>query len=196
MSKKQSNVFKQLITIVLTAIILTITVTPAFAKGKAKAPALNSTAVSIVIGKSFNFNIYNLPKKATYQWEIGNVNVATVDKAGVVTGVKKGKTTITCRAKIAGKYTRIVASVTVLKPAIKVTINNKIETIKVGEYCDLNVDVIPASSNDKMTWTSSDKTIAKPEFNGFFKALKVGTVTITCTSVSGRTDSVTIKVTN
>lgn len=195
MSKKQRIIFKQLITVVLTAMLMTIAVTPAFAKGKVKAPAFNTNQVTVVISKSFDLNIKNLPKKATYQWSVMNGKVATVDKNGVVTGVSKGKTTVNCKVKKDGKYTRLTANVTVLKPAVKVLINNPIKTIKVGEGYDLNADLIPASSNDKLTWTSSDKTIAKPEFNGYFKALKEGTVTLTGTSVSGRSDSVTIQVT-
>ncbi len=54
--------------------------------------------------------------------------------------------------------------------------------------------MLPVSTTDEVTWTSSDEEIANPSYNGFFKALKTGTVTITCTSVSGRSDSVTIKV--
>lgn len=195
MSKKQRSL-KQLITVVLTALMLTLTLTPAFAKANTKMPVLNASKAQLVIGKSFDFNVKNKAKNVKYQWISSNEKVATVDANGIVTGISKGKTTITCRVKLSGYYVRVNASVTVYKPAVIVSISNPIETIKVGESYDLDADKTPASSNDKLTWTSSDKSIANPEFNGYFKALKAGTVTITCTSVSGRSDSVTIKVIN
>ena len=63
-----------------------------------------------------------------------------------------------------------------------------------GQEYDLNRVLGPKSSNDKTTWTTSDASIAKPDSLGKFTALKEGKVTITGTTMSGKSDSVTIMV--
>lgn len=194
MNKKQRTGMKIFTTIVLSIVLIFTTITPAFAK--TKEPTLNVTNKTILVGKSIDLNVKNKIANATYEWTSSKEKVATVDKNGVVTGSSKGEAIIHCKIKLSNKVYRLQAKIKVLKPAIKVTINNKIENIKVGESYNLNSSILPASSNDEVTWTSSDEKIASPQFNGYFKALKEGTVTITCTSVSGRSDSVTIIVSN
>ena len=195
MSKRQRNVLKRLAMFVIAAILVFTTVTPAFAKAEAKAPKLNAANVTIVVGKTFNFNVSNKLKGFAYQWSVTNDEVAVINEAnGVVTGVGKGTTNIFCRVITPGKSYRLNAKVTVLKPAVKVEITNPVTTLNVSDYYILRTELTPKSSNDIVSWTSSDKSIAKVDPDGSFAALKEGTVTITATTVSGRSDSVTIKV--
>jgi hypothetical protein len=58
----------------------------------------------------------------------------------------------------------------------------------------VNRTLAPFTSNDITTWTSSDNSIAKPDKNGKFTALKAGTVTITGKTFSGKTDSMTVRI--
>jgi hypothetical protein len=119
-----------------------------------------------------------------------------VNKAGLVKGLKKGTATVTCKIVASGKTYTLKAKVSVLTPATKIVINNKVSTMKVGDTLDLNRTLTPKTSNDKTTWTSSDKSIANPDKYGKFTALKSGKVTITGTTLSGKKDSVTITVTD
>lgn len=195
MSKKLSKVLKKLTMVAVALAMVISTISPAFAKAAVKAPTLNATEVTIVVGKSFNFNINGKIKGATYEWSANNDEVVTINKAnGVVTGVGEGKTNIFCRVKADGKIYRLAAKVTVLKPAVRVAITNPVDTLDVKDYYKLNVKLTPASSTDIVTWSSSDEDIAKVDPDGSFAVRKAGTVTITASTLSGRKDSVTIKV--
>jgi hypothetical protein len=158
-------------------------------------PALTKTSRNILVGDLYDLGVKNAPAGSTYVWKTSNKKVATVDKKGVVVAKSKGKATITCTVTDSKKKTyKLTCKVTVIKPANKVIISNEATVLNLGQKYDLNATVIPASSNDTVSWTSDDKTIAAPDKNGKFTALKQGTVTITAKTLSGKKVSVTIEV--
>ena len=162
-----------------------------YAAGEAK---LNKTSRSILTRQSFDFDVTGAPSDASVTWKSSNEKVATVDKDGVVTGVTKGTATITCEITSGGKTQKLTAKVSICKPAVKIEINNKVSELKYGTKVDLNRTLTPKTSNDVTTWKSSDIKIATVDSNGVVTALKDGTVTITATTMSGRSDSVEITV--
>ena len=195
MSKKLVRVFRKFTMVAFAFVLVCSTVSPAFVQAAAKAPSLNATKKTIVVGKSFNFNVNNKIKGATYMWEAAKEDVVSIDQGnGVVTGVGVGTSRISCRISVSGKNYRLTANVTVLKPAVKVTITNPVKQLDLKEYYRLKTKITPASSTDIITWTSSDVSIAKVDSDGSFAAMKAGTVTITARTLSGRSDSVTINV--
>lgn len=195
MSKELRSAMKRLAVLVVAFVIVVAAVTPALAAPAKKAPSLNTKEVTIVVGKSFNFNIVNKIKGATYSWRISNEEVAVVnEKNGTVTGVGKGTTNVFCRVSTGTSNYLLRGKVTVLKPAVKVTIVNPVEELGVGDFYQLKVDVVPESANDIITWTSSNKDIIKIDKDGSFVTRKAGTVTLTAKALSERSDSVTIKV--
>ena len=195
MSKNFKKAFKMLTMFALVAALLVPAISPAMAAAVKKAPTLNSEEKTILMGKTFDFNVNDAIKGSTYKWTSTNSKVAVVDERGLVTGVDKGKTNIDCTVTTTKNVRyRLRAKVTVIKPALKVEINNKVTHLNVGESYNLNITISPKSSTDIVSWTSSDKAIANPTANGIFKAAKAGTVTITAIALSGRKDSVTIQV--
>ena len=120
-----------------------------------------------------------LDKNATDKvtWSSSNKKVATVDKNGVVTAVKKGTVTITAKTSGGKKAT---CKVTVKVPATKVKLNKTKATVAKGRTLTLKATMTPSSSTDKLTWTSSNKKVATVDKNGKVKALKKGTATINC----------------
>ncbi|MBP3616675.1 MAG: Ig domain-containing protein, partial [Lachnospiraceae bacterium] len=160
-----------------------------YAAGEAK---LNETSRNILTQRSFDFDVKGAPAGADITWKSSDEKVASVDEAGVVTGIKKGNVTITCEVSSGGKKQKLTAKVTVCKPAVKIEIKNKISELEYGKKHDLNRTLTPAKSNDVTTWTSSDTTIATVDKNGVVTALDDGYVTITATTLSGRSDSVEI----
>lgn len=166
--------------------------------GTAKAaekPTISKTSRRILIGEKYDLNIKNKISKSTYKWESSDKKIAVVDSKGVVTAKSKGTAIITCTITTPDKEVFVeTCKVTVIEPALKFRISNKISMMNVGQEYDLNRKLAPNSSNDKTTWTTSDASIAKPDSLGKFKALKEGTVTITGTTLSGASDSVTITV--
>jgi uncharacterized protein YjdB len=187
--------FKSLIACALVAVMLLVSIvtTPVSTEAASK-PTISKTSRTILAGKKYNLDIKSKVKGSTYTWKSSDKKVATVSDRGIVTGVKKGKATITCTIDT-GKATYVVSSkVTIRVPAEEFAISNKITALNVGQKYNLNRTLTPAKSNDLTTWTSSDIKIAKPNSKGIFTALKIGTVTITGTTLSKATDSVTIKV--
>ena len=180
--------------LVLVFLMTGIPITPIAVAQAASVPAMSAKTADVLVGKTYDFKIDNKAKNSKYQWKSSDASIAKVTSKGTVTGLKKGKATITCQITAQGKVYKLTSTVAVRTPAKSITINNKITELKVGEKYNLNRTLSPASSSDKTTWSSSDKTIAKPDKNGIFTALKEGTVTITAKTLSGKKDSVTIKV--
>jgi len=179
-----------LVVAMLFALVITV---PTVANAAAK-PSISKKSQNILVGEDYDFNIKNKIKGSTYTWKSSNKKVATVDKKGVVTGIKKGTATITCVVKAPKKTYELSAKVAIKVPATKFVINNKVEALNLGQKYDLNRTLTPKTSNDLTTWTTSNKKIANPNSKGLFTALKEGKVTITGKTLSGKTDKVTIEV--
>ena len=134
-------------------------------------------------------------------WKSGDEKIATVDKNGKVTAVGNGTTTITATT-VDGNYTATV-TVTVNipeeKPEIdKVTLAAGKETLtKIGETTQIDVKLEPANAKDqKLTWKSSDESVATVDENGKVTAVGNGTATITVTTEDGKhtaTTTITVK---
>lgn len=163
----------------------------AYAAGEVK---LNKTSRNILTRQTYDFDVTGAPSDAVITWKSSDDSIATVDKNGVVTGIKKGTATITCEVTAAGKTQKLTATVSIRKPALKIEINNKVSRLKYGEKVDLNRTLTPKTSNDVTTWKSSNTSIATVDANGVVTGLKDGTVTITATTMSGKSDSVEITV--
>jgi len=81
---------------------------------------LTTQSKTITIGKSFQCKLNGL-KASKVKWSSSKPSVATVSKKGIVTGIKKGKATIT------GKYRGI-------KFTVKITVTSNPKTDKSGLY--------------------------------------------------------------
>ena len=112
-------------------------------------------------------------------WKSSNTAVATVTSTGKVKGVKAGTATITCTSKATG-----------LKATCKVTVGKVVIgtsefTIKKSRSAILYATVYPSDLTDKrVTWKSSNTSIATVTAEGKVKGIAAGTATITCTSVA------------
>lgn len=125
-------------------------------------------------------------------WSSSNKKVATVDKNGVVVGVKKGTAIITAKTSSGKKAT---CKVTVKVPATKVKLNKTKVTLAKGKSVTLKATLTPTNSTDKLTWTTSNKKVATVTSKGKVTAVKKGTATITVKTTSGKkaTCKVTVK---
>ena len=101
---------------------------------------------------------------------------------------------VTCKVTSAGETQKLTAKATICKPAVKLEIKNKVKEMSYGETVKFGTALVPTTSNDVVTWTSSDSKVATVDKNGKVKAVKEGKVTITATTLSGKTDSVTFNV--
>ena len=139
----------------------------------------------ILAGASTQITTTFNPTNATNQkliYETSDARVATVDQAGIVTGVDGGTATITVKSAEKNTITSKVV-VKVLASVKKITINKPAMDLTTGSITPLSVSFEPADAENKeLTWSSSDTSIATVSQNGEVKGIKAGTVVITAVS--------------
>lgn len=125
------------------------------------APSVSVASSSIYVGEKTQVS-FSGGEGVT--WASSNNSIATVDANGVVTGKKKGSVTIIGTSSVG---TQASVTITVSNPSLsstKVTLYLK-ETQKLTVY----------GGSGKITWSSSNKKVAKVDKNGKITALKKGT---------------------
>ncbi|MBR2572634.1 MAG: leucine-rich repeat protein [Clostridia bacterium] len=127
-------------------------------------------------------------------------SVAAVDATGLLTLKGAGKTTITAAAKNGKKKVKATAVLTVIDPAVPVSISidqGASAEIFLGRASEpLTVTALPLGSADaSVTWKSSDRKTVSVDSEGNLSGLKAGTAKITATSVKNKKVKATIRVT-
>jgi uncharacterized protein YjdB len=152
-------------------------------------------SVGLLVGKTIQVKPKITPAKATgiiYKYNSSKKSVATIDKAGVITALKKGTTTITVKA--GNKTQKFKVTVGTVLPK-KITLNKKSVSIKAKATTKLTVKWSPTNADPKtVTWTSSNKRVATVDKNGKVKAIKKGKCTITATTWNGKTVKCSVTV--
>ncbi len=157
---------------------------------------LNKTSYTLKKGKSVQLKVTKnaLGKKKKIVWSSNNEKVATVSSKGKVKGRKNGKATIT--AKVAGTKAKATCKLVVGTPVQKVKLNKNSVQLEIGKQFQLKPNVSPKKpTNKKVTYKSSNKSVASVSTKGMIKALKNGTAKITATAADGTGKSATCTVT-
>jgi hypothetical protein len=126
--------------------------------------------------KTAKIEIEKKNKNATYTYSTANDKIATVDEKGAVTGVSKGKTTITVYEYYIGVTKELgKVSVEVVGPKLAK------KEITVGINCKEDTAIDYKNNKAKYTYKSADTSIATVDKNGKVTGLKVGNTKITVT---------------
>jgi len=134
-----------------------------------------------------------LPKKTASNkltWTSSNKKIATVDKNGVVKGVKVGSAKITVTTFNKKKAT---CTVTVNKDPASVEFSSKSISIGLGESVTVK-PVVNKGAKPKYTWSSKNKKVASVDKKGKITGVKTGTTTITVTTQNKLKATLTVKV--
>lgn len=116
-------------------------------------------------------------------WASSNKKIVTVDKNGKIkAGTKTGTAKITVTLKSGKKATLKVKIQTAKVKTTKISGLKKKLTIKKGKSVTLKPVVSPITSQEKVTYRSSNKKIATVSSKGVVKGRRKGTVTITVKS--------------
>ncbi|MBQ6873294.1 MAG: Ig-like domain-containing protein [Clostridia bacterium] len=147
------------------------------AEAASKKIQLKKKKIKLTVGETYSQKLLDKNGKtidgSKVTWKSKNKKIAKVSKSGKVTAVKAGKTTIT--AKYNGKTYKFTVTVK------NATFKYSKKTLIVGssftqKLRDADGDTIKSS---KISWWSSDKSIAKVNKKGKVTAVSEGTVKIT-----------------
>ena len=144
---------------------------------------LNVSSLRLRVKQKYTVKVTGLAKgDSVVAWSTGNKKIARVSQKGVVTGKARGNTIITIR--LASGYTKKIR-VYVQKGLVKTTalkISNARLTLKKGRSYTLRTTVAPVTSQEKVTFKSSNSKVVSVNPKGKIYAKKKGRARITVRS--------------
>lgn len=152
---------------------------------------LPEKAITIGVKESVNMTP-TIPggSHTTFTWTVKNNAVATVTKAGKITGKNSGTTYITVKTHNGKKAS---VKVTVKAAPEKVTLNKTKLKLSLFDEVQLKAKLPAGSASNKLIWKSSNESVVSVFENGKLFAEDVGTATITVKTYNGK--KATCKVT-
>jgi len=155
---------------------------------------LNKTTLALIKGESETLVATVNPDDATDKtmtWTSSNADVASVDANGKVMALANGTTTIT--AKAGGKEAACAVTVTV--PLESISLNKTELSLIKGESETLIATIAPEDATENtVSWTSSNTSVATVESSGKVTAKGGGSATITA-KAGGKEATCSVNVT-
>ena len=156
--------------------------------------SVKSEAMQLIVGQSANVkaSVKGVEKKmdviahvALLRYYSTNRNVAKVDGNGNVTATGKGSCSIVA---VASNGVRARVRVKVLTAPTAMAFGKESYGVKKGKTLDLaaKLQLTPKDTKATLTWTTSDKQIAKVNKKGVVKGVKKGAATITVKAENGK----------
>ena len=156
---------------------------------------LNKGETTLCVGADETLTAKVSPDDVTNKsvtWGSNLPGIATVDENGKVTGVAEGDAIITATTH---NNQQATCTVHVVIPDTGVTLDESSITLNRGESQTLNATVLPSeATNKKVTWTSSNLSVATVDADGKVTAEGAGEATITVTTAFGNTATCAVKV--
>ena len=154
---------------------------------KVKGVDLDQKDITINVGNTIALKANINPDVAsdkTVEWTSSDTSVATVDKDGVVRGVKTGSTTITAKTNDGGFEAS--CTVNVINAVKGITVSDTRIALYPNKTKQLKASVTPVDAdNPNVVWESNDDEVAIVSETGLVTAKMPGTATITVKSVDG-----------
>ena len=148
---------------------------------------LDLSETRLEVGNTHMLNATIEPSDATDKgltWSSSNQNVVTVDNAGTITAVSGGTAIITVTTHD-GDFTA-TCTVTVIKSITGVTLSPYVHKMLIEDTIQLYALTQPEdATNQIITYSSSNSTIASVDSNGLVTANELGNATITVTTDDG-----------
>jgi len=185
---------------------ITVTV-PAFSGTQTPVSALtiSGDGHSVDADATLQLTAAATPSNATDKavtWYSSDSTIAYVDANGLVTGIQPGSATITAvsASNVTASYDVTVTGTGHIdpNPVQSVALSKDSLSVVEGGSDTLIATVTPSdASNQKITWTSADPSIATVNAStGAVGGVKAGTTTVTATAPSGASATATVKVTS
>ena len=157
---------------------------------------LSVSSLTLKVRQSFTIKVSGLASgDKVAKWKSSNTKIATVNSKGKVIARKKGSAaiTVTLASGLSKKIKVKVQNGTVKTTKIKIN-TRKVTLAKKGKTYKLTATVSPVTSQQKVTYTSSNPKVATVNSKGKITAKRKGTTVITVRSGSKKTTcKVTVK---
>lgn len=167
-------------------------VSPASPTVKVSGISFSQSSGTLESGKTLTLSPLIKPSNASNKsvsWKSSNQAIATVSPTGTVTAKKKGTAIITVTTVDGSKsatYTLTVTDSSSGPIKVKSIKLSTAATLEVGKTQKLTASINPVNaSNQKVSWKSSDPSVATVSSNGTITAKKKGTTTVTVTTADG-----------
>lgn len=149
---------------------------------------LSETETYVGKGRNKRITATILPVSATQKkllWTSSDESIVIVDQDGNIHGVNLGTATITATARDDGKVSA-TCKVTVVEETTKITLNQSIIRIMQNDTYQLQYTIEPASASVKrVSWSTTDASVAKVDSLGLVTAVAEGEATIRATATDG-----------
>lgn len=151
-----------------------------------------SSSLTLGVGGSKKLSVKTYPAKVKVNWKSSDSSIASVSSNGTVKALKKGKATITASFVYGGKTYSAKCVVRVKNPSLSL---NK-TSVSVTQKSSVILTATTFPLNVKVTWKSSNKSVAKVSSNGKVTGVKPGSATVTASfNYGGKTYKKTCAVT-
>ena len=139
------------------------------------------------------------PENASWQevkWESSNEKIATVGEDGTVKGINAGKATVTAYSTQPNSKVKAQVQITVQQAVTGIELDNEFISVPVKKKATIKAAVSPGNAaNRKLTWISSDESIAKVSAQGTVTGVSAGEAVITATAMDGSEVAASCRVT-
>jgi uncharacterized protein YjdB len=151
---------------------------------------LDKTKLTVTTGETGQLTASVAPSNATNKnvtWSSGDLNVATVNDNGVVTGVSTGSAIVTATTADGNFVSNCIVTVKEADVLVTgVTLDRTTLDIYIDDVEELTAEVAPANATNKdVSWSSSATSVATVNSNGVVTGVSEGTATITVTAADG-----------
>ena len=161
---------------------------------------LNPNTVALTVGEtSAKITVTASPAGASnvVSWTTSNSSVATVNNNNQIVAAGVGNATITATSMVNNNI-KATVNVTVTASQVELedlTISPSPLELAMGGSRQLTVTASPKGADNRVTWSSSNASVATVSADGTVTAKSIGTATITATSVDNPSISASVTVT-
>ncbi len=156
---------------------------------------LSESSVTLAVGEQITLKTSFEPKETTNKsltWSTSDAKVLRISAGGVITGLAPGEAILTVTSKNGEKDS---CKFVVTQEATRVSLNWISYNVEDGNSFQLEAILSPSNtSEDKITWKSSNTSVARVDSNGKVTAVAKGSATITATTENGLTASCKVTV--
>lgn len=149
---------------------------------------LNKDSVNVGLGKTFQLKgtvDSNDVTNKQLKWKSTKNSIATIDKNGNITGKKLGKCTVICSATD-GSKAKAKCTVNVIRQMTSLSLDKSTIRLLEGKSTKIRAIIKPSNASvKKVTWSSTDESVATIDVNGNIYAVAEGVCKIRAKAADG-----------